>query len=63
MTLTVFIQTWLALDGAKFGVQMVTLGVFGLLGLGVVLWALTWLWNRGARAKRTGFREVDDLKR
>ena len=32
-----------------------------LLGLGVVLWALTWLWNRGARAKRTGFREVDKL--
>ncbi|MGH3365119.1 MAG: APC family permease [Nocardioidaceae bacterium] len=32
-----------------------------LLGLGVVLWVLTWLWNRGARAKRTGFREVDKL--
>jgi amino acid transporter len=32
-----------------------------LLGLGVALWALTWLWNRGARAKRTGFRDVDSL--
>ncbi len=34
-----------------------------LLGLGVVLWVATWLWNRGARAKRTGFRDVDELKR
>ena len=34
-----------------------------LLGLGVVLWVLTWLWNRGARGKKTGFREVDDLRR
>jgi amino acid transporter len=33
-----------------------------LLGLGVVLWVLTWLWNRGARGKRTSFREVDSLK-
>ncbi|HSE09720.1 MAG TPA: APC family permease [Nocardioidaceae bacterium] len=32
-----------------------------LLGLGVVLWVLTWLWNRGARGKKTGFREVDQL--
>jgi len=33
----------------------------GLLLLGVVLWLLTWLWNRGARGKKTGFRHVDDL--
>jgi basic amino acid/polyamine antiporter, APA family len=32
-----------------------------LLGLGIVLWVLTWLWNRGVRAKRTGFRDVDSL--
>ena len=32
-----------------------------LLGLGVVLWALTWLANRGLRAQRTGFRDVDQL--
>jgi hypothetical protein len=30
----------------------------GLIGLGVALWMLTWLWNRGARGKRTGFSEV-----
>ena len=33
----------------------------GMLLLGVVLWLLTWLWNRGARGKKTGFRHVDDL--
>ncbi len=33
----------------------------GLLGIGVVLWLATWLWNRGARAKRTGFRDIDHL--
>ena len=32
-----------------------------LLGLGVVLWALTWTWNRAVRAKATGFRDVDSL--
>ncbi|MFC6285564.1 APC family permease [Nocardioides sp. GCM10027113] len=32
-----------------------------LLLLGVVLWAVTWLTNRGARAKRTGFSDVDHL--
>ena len=33
----------------------------GLLGIGVVLWALTWLTNRGVRAKKTGFRDVEHL--
>jgi amino acid transporter len=32
-----------------------------LLGLGVVLWALTWLANRGIRAKKTGFRDPGGL--
>jgi amino acid transporter len=32
-----------------------------LLGVGIVLWVLTWLWNRGVRAKKTGFRDVDAL--
>jgi len=34
----------------------------GLLAVGVVLWALTWLTNRGVRAKKTGFRDIDQLK-
>jgi amino acid transporter len=33
----------------------------GMLGLGIVLWALTWLTNRGIRAKKTGFRDIDHL--
>ncbi len=33
----------------------------GLLALGVVLWALTWLANRGLRARKTYFRDPDDL--
>ena len=34
----------------------------GLLGLGVVLWALTWATNRGVRSQKTGFRDVDHLE-
>ncbi|MDQ3616538.1 MAG: APC family permease [Actinomycetota bacterium] len=33
----------------------------GMLVLGVILWALTWMTNRGVRAKKTGFRNPDDL--
>nr|WP_281363350.1 APC family permease [Nocardioides perillae] len=32
-----------------------------LLAVGVVLWALTWAANRGLRAQRTGFRDVEQL--
>ncbi len=32
-----------------------------MLGIGVVLWAFTWMTNRGVRAKKTGFRDIDDL--
>jgi basic amino acid/polyamine antiporter, APA family len=27
----------------------------------VVLWVLTWLWNRGVRAKKTAFRDPSEL--
>jgi len=33
-----------------------------LLAVGVVLWAVTWATNRGARAKKTGFRDIDHLE-
>jgi len=33
----------------------------GLLAVGIVLWVLTWLTNRGVRAQKTGFRDVDHL--
>jgi hypothetical protein len=32
-----------------------------LLVVGVVLWVITWLTNRGGRAKKTGFREPEKL--
>jgi amino acid transporter len=34
----------------------------GLLAIGVVLWLLTWLTNRGVRAKKTGFRDIEHLE-
>ncbi|WP_299057727.1 APC family permease [uncultured Nocardioides sp.] len=34
----------------------------GLLLLGIVLWAFTWLTNRGIRAKKTGFRDIEHLE-
>ena len=34
----------------------------GLLAIGVVLWLITWLTNRGIRAKKTGFRDIDHLE-
>ena len=33
----------------------------GLLAVGVVLWAITWLINRGGRAKKTGFRDIEHM--
>ena len=35
----------------------------GLLALGVVLWLGTWLTNRGIRAQKTGFRDIDHLEK
>lgn len=32
-----------------------------MLGLGVVLWALTWLVNRSVRSQRTGFRDPEHI--
>ena len=34
----------------------------GLLAIGVVLWAVTWATNRGIRAKKTGFRDIEHLE-
>ena len=35
-------------------------GVLMLIGVG--LWAITWVANRGLRAKKTGFRDIDHLE-
>ena len=29
--------------------------------IGVVLWAFTWATNRGVRAQRTGFRDIEHM--
>ena len=34
----------------------------GLLLLGIVLWAFTWLTNRAVRAQRTGFRDIEHME-
>jgi amino acid transporter len=34
----------------------------GLIVLGVALWAVTWATNRGVRAKKTGFRDIEHLE-
>ena len=34
----------------------------GLMVIGIVLWALTWMTNRGIRAKKTGFRDIDHME-
>jgi APA family basic amino acid/polyamine antiporter len=34
----------------------------GMLAIGVVLWAITWLANRALRAQRTGFRDIEHLE-
>ena len=33
-----------------------------LLGIGIVLWAITWAANRGSRDQQTGFRDVERLE-
>ncbi|MCD4526291.1 APC family permease [Nocardioides sp. cx-173] len=33
-----------------------------LLAIGVVLWVITWMTNRGVRAKKTGFRDIEHLE-
>ena len=35
----------------------------GLLAVGIGLWVLTWMTNRGVRAQRTGFRDPDHIDR
>jgi APA family basic amino acid/polyamine antiporter len=34
----------------------------GLLALGIVLWAFTWMTNRAIRAKKTGFRDIEHME-
>ena len=33
-----------------------------MMGVGLVLWVITWLVNRGGRAKKTGFRDIEHME-
>jgi amino acid transporter len=50
------IGPWVDRDGLVYEVAA------GLLLVGVVLWALTWATNRGVRAQRTGFRDIEHME-
>jgi basic amino acid/polyamine antiporter, APA family len=55
LTCAYLVGPWTGRDTAEYEVAGV------LLVVGVVLWALTWFWNRGVRAKSTGFRDIEHL--
>ncbi|MGH3354663.1 MAG: APC family permease [Nocardioidaceae bacterium] len=55
VTCAFLVGPWTGRDTAEYKVGGV------LLLVGIVLWVLTWMWNRAVRAKRTGFRDIDHL--
>jgi len=50
------IGPWVDRDGLIYEVAL------AMLGIGVVLWAVTWLTNRGVRAQKTGFRDIEHME-
>ncbi|GAA2001397.1 APC family permease [Nocardioides kribbensis] len=50
------IGPWVDRDVLQYQIALV------LLLIGVALWLLTWFVNRGVRAKRTGFRDIEHLE-
>ncbi len=55
VTCTFLVGPWTGRDPVQYKIAGI------LIGLGIALWVLTWLWNRGARGKKTGFRDVDHI--
>jgi amino acid transporter len=49
------IGPWVDREGIVYEIAAV------LLVIGVALWAITWLTNRGVRAKKTGFRDIEHM--
>ena len=47
---------WVDRDGIVYQIAA------GLLVIGVVLWAFTWLTNRAVRSKKTGFRDIEHME-
>ncbi len=54
-TCAFFVGPWTGRDPAQYAVAL------GLLAVGLVLWAITWAYNRGARAKKTGSLHPEDI--
>lgn len=50
-----FVGPWTGRDTVQYSIAA------AMIAVGVVLWVLTWLWNRAVRAKRTGFRDPSEL--
>lgn len=50
-----FLGPWTGRDSVQYTIAA------GMLAVGLVLWVLTWLWNRSVRAKPTGFRDPSEL--
>ena len=47
---------WVAREGIVYQIAG------GLMLLGLVLWVITWLANRGTRGKKTGFRDIEHME-
>jgi amino acid transporter len=50
-----FVGPWTGRDSAQYAVAL------GLLAIGIVLWAITWAYNRAVRAKTTRFRHPEQI--
>ena len=55
ITCAFFVGPWTGRDSAQYAVAL------GLLAVGLVLWAITWAYNRGVRAKKTDSRHPEDV--
>ncbi len=55
LTCAFLVGPWTGRDTIQYSIGA------GLLALGIVLWFITWLINRGVRAKRTGFRDPTEI--
>ena len=47
---------WVAREGIVYQIAG------GLMLLGLVLWVITWLVNRGTRGRKTGFRDIEHME-
>ena len=55
VTCAFFVGPWTGRDSAQYAVAA------GLIAVGIVLWAVTWFYNRAVRSKKTGFRPPEQI--